>query len=947
MPSYFTTPLFSIQEAADSTASIPNVNPMKFTYSPNAPVLSSESKIEKFHSADQIHSIADSQYDRLMYLLHNYVQSEVEYHDELQVLRMIVKSFNPVYNNYFDGSLKDITNEMVAYRKEANEELLETIDAIIQKHTEMRQILSLYSFDELVLKLSTWGENVPQLYSKYMKRYRLDVSQCKSEIKSRRRPLIRVRYLNTFYKNLKNILITMGERSFSSEAIPSFEVIIYKLTKCLEECRKLDDVEKAKCNDIVTISTAKDVLSLQNVCVIIEQSQFKKSQQYNVDLHYFNMIEHSTLTYLKATLMFLQNGELAIVETENYNKSLVFAQLRQGEFRYSKSDDMDGNTSLLFNHSVCGSRVQLCFTIKQNETRLSNLLTGLFPPQRVNLRHIESSKGLGIAPQRINEISTSPVSTDGTSANERLSSTETEPTSVSSSGSESEEDHELTFVQQTQSSAPLYKLHLETKKIPVQAPTSKYHTELLQDTKIPEAPANELDIQKERELSLKFMRQVVNDISSDEEEEEGDEGDSDGDYDVQSCTNISFAPIQQLPTPIDDSHPADGQTITKADVLTEEQPQHSIFRNKKHDFSKYENAIHDVSQLTPHASQTSTQSQQKKKSFFNTFTSILSKKREVKSSSRKSSKELPATVRKSTTSEANAMASGVRLQKSKSETALKRIITSDLSTTFITRVRICLWNGHTWSNAKDCSMMLHQQPSSSEFYIGFYDSTAKSLSSTTISTLGLSDNDAINLPVLLMRLNTLSSCTSNPIDIQMVAENHIGNKLTVLIRPSDISELTLINNALLTPSETRLYLQKNESTATELSIPNSYGMSIPKVESMSSIESEVDFVVEGTLEKLKTLTTDDKSWTGVGQLLEVIENGKEMDLNSCVLTVENRKSRDLITIDLTGFEFGNIELSLRQHEIKEISSTKISLGENYILQLENVQDMHLFYECVY
>jgi hypothetical protein len=72
-----------------------------------------------------------------------------------------------------------------------------------------------------------------------------------------------------------------------------------------------------------------------------------------------------------------------------------------------------------------------------------------------------------------------------------------------------------------------------------------------------------------------------------------------------------------------------------------------------------------------------------------------------------------------------------------------------------------------------------------------------------------------------------------------------------------------------------------------------------------------------------------------------------LDLNSCVLTVENRKSRDLITIDLTGFEFGNIELSLRQHEIKEISSTKISLGENYILQLENVQDMHLFYECVY
>ncbi len=181
----------------------------------------------------------------------------------------------------------------------------------------------------------------------------------------------------------------------------------------------------------------------------------------------------------------------------------------------------------------------------------------------------------------------------------------------------------------------------------------------------------------------------------------------------------------------------------------------------------------------------------------------------------------------------------------------------------------------------------------------------------------------------------------------MVAENHMGNKLTVLIRPSDISELTLINNALLTPSETRLYLQKNESTATELSIPNSYGMSIPKVESMSSIESEVDFVAEGTLEKLKTLTTDDKSWTGVGQLLEVIENGKERDLNSCVLTVENRKSRDLITIDLTGFEFGNIELSLRQHEIKEISSTKISLGENYILQLENVQDMHLFYECVY
>ena len=231
----------------------------------------------------------------------------------------------------------------------------------------------------------------------------------------------------------------------------------------------------------------------------------------------------------------------------------------------------------------------------------------------------------------------------------------------------------------------------------------------------------------------------------------------------------------------------------------------------------------------------------------------------------------------------------------------------------------------------------------------------KSISDKTISSLDT--NSDSNKPILLIKINENTDCTFNIIDIHVTTESYKGNNLTIMIKPSNRQDMRIISNVLVNPDIIdSLLVNNNESYDSEVSY-QSDKMMLPKMDSFSSIESEIEIDNvnngKGNEFQYEEQSYATKHWTSVASLKK-IENDVVIDLNRCVLSVEN-KGNNSICIDLTGFEFGNIELNICKEQIDKIQLREVLVKRNeneadssdYILNFDSISDVNLFYECIY
>lgn len=953
MPSYVTTPLFSIQEAVNSATSLPQTPSIHPDVTLTPRVLPGRGNIA----------------NDLVSLVEKYRKSEREYLMELQVLESIVKSFDPVYNNYFDSSLEDITNEMVKQRKEKNLNLHALVRKMLLKHQQLDQMLHLADYHTMLVRISEWGIDVNRIYLEYLQCYKLDINQPKTEVKTRRRPLIRIRYLNNFIKSLKSMVIQMDEQPYSAELLSNIEVIIFKLSECLEQARTLDESERKKWENFVHVSSAKDIVLLRSVCVSMGQESFS-CIPHLCHLHYSNKSQKAELDFPNIEVQFVnnfQNKGIAIIQKDFSGKNLLFAPIKQKELRYAKTTNNAEGKSLHFNHSLMNDGVELCFTFDPTEDMaLENELMQLFP-QSINTAALKPlTLGLGISIQdenqqkqesiTIHQDYEKPINATGVPAFKNQD--EFEEVDLENISPVESNKSDLVIPPRKSSSVPLSKLKYSSNMSNISV--SKYLGSL---TSTNEAPSSSIarNREKQEQLSREIMYKIVQDESSDDES-------------ILSVTEgLNFLPIDKMPTPqkkepianeaiepngcsvptaptssdvssafVSVPAPISVSALTSASVSvpaslsvsasTSASTLNSEMKSQKSiNVEKYH---HSLQHFTTERKKT------KHQSIFGSLTSFLSKK------SSKKPAIVPQQVENnfvkprqvSPTKSVHSITSVVD-DKSTDQDLINILSDSGCITRQLPNAKVSLWSRNSWTKVKDVKLAVHSINGDKDFYLGVYDSMSKSGSNNTISSIPTSSSrvkDVDSLPILLLKLTSDTDCMFNTIDIHVRTTNHRNEPLTVLIRPSNSFGMKIIGNALVCPDAIDLVMNSS-SCDSELS-KNS---ELTRGTSVSSIESEV--VAEEPAQEQMS-----KSWSGMGSIKMIEASGRLKDLNRCVFSIDKRHDEQVL-IDLTGFDFGNIELRVSKEQIKEVSDLQVMVkGErSYVLTFDSNEDVEMFYECVY
>lgn len=930
MPSYVATSLFPIKEALNSSSSLQDIN----------------NDIEIQHPS-HASNLGNDNYeeDKLILLIHNYKNSESDYRVELKLLKSIITSFNPVYNDYFDDSLNDITDEMISIRQEKNDSFMKIVENLILSHDELNNILSITSLDTLLIKLSNWGINIVQWYMNYIDFYKLNIYESKIEIKTKRRPMIRVKYLNNFFKNLKNIIIHLQEREHSANVLSNLEIIHFKLSKCLEKARIADESEKNKWDNHIILSNCKDIITFKNVGAQLKNSDLQ-SQVFNCKFQYYNNTKNIKLNFDNIILNFLKNdNQFVIFKKDNFGKVLLFCPLKHSDFYFVNQINDKNGLSLLFSNSMDSNNIQLTFTLTGRQSELKSKLLEFFPERsKFSFKHNKASFGLGISieskqentdkkiignyqnnstpsfglqisipKQPLQSISESDLNIKNNNSNNIITNTNTnkskhiykqEIEKNLKNIDEKEKEKPTQISNKRSSNIPLYKLQYQNSMTNITNDSFNFEHSINDDK------SNNLifDENKQKEISMKFIHSVANNISSDDESFTEDES-----YDVIGKINDN----EPITLSIEKIEP---ETIPKI-ISQVDKPA----VKKQFSFDKYKNSL-SSSQLNlqlPDKSQIKQKQKKKTSSIFGAFTNLLSKNsikpQKIENNLADNSKQV------SPTESLNSISS-VIIDKSKEMEIIT--LNPDCKSINLKNAKISLWAKNNWTKSKDMKLVIHQLYDT--YYLGCYDKQSI---------------------VFLLKLDNETDCMFNTIDIHLKTLSYCNNRLTILIRPINKDDMKLIGNAIICPDTIKNVINNSDSYESKLSnMTNKSNKS-----NNSSVES---FEEINKNEKQDILNSDEykeeeyisKNWTGVGDLhlIDKKNSNQLKDLNRCVFNVD--KKRDYICIDLTGFEFGNIVLKVAQNEIKNYNTEKLQVliksEESYILTFDSLDELELFEECV-
>lgn len=361
---YYSTPLFSIQEAVKSDSSLPPAT-----------------KIYQ----DPIKSIDE----RYFTIINEFKQSETEYREEIRALYGVIGLFDPVYNTYFDNSYDDVTDEMVSFRKTKNQELKQNIKDIAQHHRHLYDYLHDTDIDRAMCNISEWILRANQLYMTYTSMYRIDGNHSKSENYIRKLPLVKQQHLFNFISSLKELVFYFNAKPSTASLISNLEIGLHQLKKSLEQSHKLARVD----NDI-KISNCKDISSLKPISITLSINDLDLENSFKCKLFYFHKIQSVSMNFEKVELAFIKNSKfrkIVLLEIDGIDRNLIFSPLSENEFKFVQK--VDERTIQFDNYN---ENVQLFFTMDENtKAGCFDKLASLFPATQ-NFKIENTFKGLGI-----------------------------------------------------------------------------------------------------------------------------------------------------------------------------------------------------------------------------------------------------------------------------------------------------------------------------------------------------------------------------------------------------------------------------------------------------------------------------------------------------------------------------------------------------------------------
>lgn len=375
---YLSTPLFSIQEAAKSEASL----------SASVQVYQDRTKTLE---------------ERYLALTADFKRSETIYREDIRALYGVLGMFDPVYNTYFDNSYEDITDEMVAQRKSQNLALKQTVKDIALHHRYLYDYLHDVDAERALCSIAKWVLRANELYANYLSVYRVDPNHSKAENHLRRHPVKKLHDLHDFISALKELVFHLQATPSTASLISNLEIGLHQLKKSVDQAAQLSVPDRD-----IAVENAKDVSMLKPVSVALSTDNLDFENGFKCKLFYFHKIQSVSMNFEQVEVALVKGSkykQLALLELGPNGRTLIFAPIGEKQFKFVHK--VDNNTIQFDNY---GDDAQLFFTADQNtNSSLWDLLMEMFPPNQKFVPH-NKHNGLGIQhlavekPEPIKEI---------------------------------------------------------------------------------------------------------------------------------------------------------------------------------------------------------------------------------------------------------------------------------------------------------------------------------------------------------------------------------------------------------------------------------------------------------------------------------------------------------------------------------------------------------------
>lgn len=333
MPSYTTTPLFSIQETAHS-----NQPPRIY----KDQTVRSQTSFNSAFSKEHIKSTPKHSLSHFKSHVVSFGGSEEVYREELQVLLSVIESFDPRYDSYFDSSIMEEDPRTTAHRKQRNDFLHSLVKKIFNSHQTLAKILTCSTDLGLVLlRFSEWTLKAQPLYACYLDHYHLNPDASSSEIELRMQPITEVQRLADFIAVSRNSVFSLGAQPQIrlQDIISNLELASERFVKLAKKSTEKSHGEKAKTSQLVSFSSVKSFVQLSPVCSSFDLSNVEAV--FNAELFYKNEKLDTAVHFPTVDLVFFKAASsdaimLALIRVENDSKSLLFPPFRHGELVFCR-----------------------------------------------------------------------------------------------------------------------------------------------------------------------------------------------------------------------------------------------------------------------------------------------------------------------------------------------------------------------------------------------------------------------------------------------------------------------------------------------------------------------------------------------------------------------------------------------------------------------------------
>ncbi|QOU20264.1 hypothetical protein BRETT_004918 [Brettanomyces bruxellensis] len=398
MPSYSTTPLFSIQEMAND-----NQSPRIYEDRSGRGLTGSCTKVSKEYVRP---TPVNNSLSRFKSHISSFDGSEEVYREELRVLLSVIESFDPRYDSYFDSSIQEEDPRTTAHRKQRNDFLHSLVKKIFHSHQNLAKILTCSNDLGLVLlRFSEWSLKAQPLYTCYLEHYHLNSDASSSETELRMQPIVEIQRLSDFIAVSRKSVFSLGAQPQIrlQDIISNLELASERFLRLTKKTVERSHGEMARTSHNVSFSSVKSFVQLSPVCSSFDLSKIESV--FSSELFYKNEKLSTAVHFQTVDLVFFQAPSsnttmLALVRIEDNSKSLLFPPFRYGELVFCKDVD---NFVVLLRHCL-SSGVDLYVSLDkkhpERSTQARCKLLEMFPSRNPTPsgRYIpQGANGLGVS----------------------------------------------------------------------------------------------------------------------------------------------------------------------------------------------------------------------------------------------------------------------------------------------------------------------------------------------------------------------------------------------------------------------------------------------------------------------------------------------------------------------------------------------------------------------